>query len=206
VDELAFDLHVTPDYSLGPRGSSDDSQYVFYDWPIHRKYHSGVYPRSTRYNVAADCPTNLRFTYLHLHTRIHEMVPNMLHARDYTLCFPAAYRAAVPPTPSMHPTSPLPHNDPRISQRLANDLQPYNAMEQTVSNISSHGVIYPSYGAPDVPTLIRSMCIRYERVNQSIHWISALRVFCGTAGSGDLLMTCVLSCIIYLRIPCMMRA
>jgi hypothetical protein len=45
---------------------------------------------------------------------------------------------------------------------------------------------YPSYGAPDGPTLIRSICIRYERVNQSIHWTSALRVFCGTAGSGDL--------------------
>jgi hypothetical protein len=81
------------------------------------------------------------------------------------------------------PTSPLPRNDPRISQRLVNDLQSYNAMDQTVPNISSHGVIYPNHGAPDVPTLIRRICVR---LNQSIHWTSALRVFCGTAGSGDL--------------------
>jgi hypothetical protein len=81
---------------------------------------------------------------------------------------------------------PLLRNGPRISQRLANDLQPYNAMDQMEPNISSHGVIYPSYGAPDGPILIHSSCLRYERVNQSIHWTSALRVFCGTAGSGDL--------------------
>jgi hypothetical protein len=38
---------------------------------------------------------------------------------------------------------PLPRNGPRISQCLANDLQPYNAMDQMEPNISSHGVITP---------------------------------------------------------------